>query len=74
VLHAGPLLTQTNAGHTMLRKATPTGIPTKRLLSLGKVGELNRRFRALNLKFKQLCANFGYVEITKMFRTIFDYT
>ena len=63
MLHAVPLLTQTNAGHTMLRKTIPTGIPIKHLLSLGQVAEFNRRFRAMDLKFKQLCANFGCVEI-----------
>jgi hypothetical protein len=55
--------TQTNAGNNMLPKATPRGIPIKRLVSVEGVGGLNRRFRAMNVKFKQLCANFGYVEI-----------
>jgi hypothetical protein len=63
VLHAVPVLTQTNAGHTMLRKTAPTGIPIKRLLSLGQVAEFNQRFCAMDLKLKQLCANFGCVEI-----------
>ena len=35
----------------------------ERLVPLGQVEELNRRFRAMIKKFKELCANFGYIEI-----------